>query len=73
MRLLRLVLAAAALVALTVPAAAGAGVRLNGVDFGAYPAVRATVVTSVPSTAPPKLLENGRPVVGLQAVNLGRS
>ena len=50
MRLLRLVLAAAALVALTVPAAAGAGVRLNGVDFGAYPAVRATVVTSVPST-----------------------
>jgi tight adherence protein B len=73
MRLLRLVLAAAALVALTVPAAAGAGVRLNGVDFGAYPAVRATVVTSVPSAAPPKLLENGRPVVGLQAVNLGRS
>jgi tight adherence protein B len=73
MRLLRLVLAAAALVALTVPAAAGAGVRLNGVDFGAYPAVRATVVTSVPSAAPPRLLENGRPVVGLQAVNLGRS
>ena len=73
MRLLRIVLAAAALVALTVPAAAGAGVRLNGVDFGAYPAVRATVVTSVPSAAPPRLLENGRPVVGLQAVNLGRS
>ena len=73
MRLLRLVLAAAALVALTVPAAAGAGVRLNGVDFGVYPAVRATVVTSVPSTAPPRLLENGQPVVGLQAVNLGRS
>ena len=73
MRLLRLVLAAAALVALTVPAAAGAGVRLNGLDFGAYPAVRATVVTSVPSAAPPTLLENGRPVVGLQAVNLGRS
>ena len=73
MRLLRLVLAAAALVALTVPAAAGAGVRLNGVDFGAYPAVRATVVTSVPSAAQPRLFENGRPVVGLQAVNLGRS
>jgi tight adherence protein B len=73
MRLLRLVLAAAALVALTVPVAAGAGIRLNGVDFGAYPAVRATVITSVPSAAPPRLLENGRPVVGLQAVNLGRS
>jgi tight adherence protein B len=73
MRPLRLVLAGAALVALSVPVAAGAGIRLNGVDFGAYPAVRATVVTSVPSTAPPKLFENGRPVVGLQAVNLGRS
>jgi len=73
MRPLRLVLAGAALVALSVPVAAGAGIRLNGVDFGAYPAVRATVVTSVPSAAPPKLFENGRPVVGLQAVNLGRS
>src|SRR5256714_390463 len=61
------------LVALCVPVAAGAGVRLNGVDFGAYPAVGATVVTSVPSSMPPTLLENGRPVVGLQAINLGRS
>ena len=73
MRPLRLVLAGAALVALSVPVAAGAGIRLNGVDFGAYPAVRATVVTSVPSAAQPRLRENGRPVVGLQAVNLGRS
>jgi tight adherence protein B len=73
MRPLRLVLAGVALVALSVPVAAGAGIRLNGVDFGAYPAVRATVVTSVPSAAQPRLLENGRPVVGLQAVNLGRS
>jgi tight adherence protein B len=73
MRPLRLVLAGAALVALSVPVAAGAGIRLNGVDFGAYPAVRATVVTSVPSATQPKLFENGRPVVGLQAVNLGRS
>jgi len=47
---LRLVLASAALVALCVPVAAGAGVRLNGVDFGAYQAVGATVVTSVPSS-----------------------
>jgi len=51
---------------------ASAGVRLNGVDFGAYPTIGATVVTSAPSAAGPKLLENGRPVVGLQAVNLGR-
>jgi tight adherence protein B len=51
---------------------ASAGVRLNGFDFGAYPTVGATVVTSAPSTRPPTLLENGRAVVGLQAVNLGR-
>jgi tight adherence protein B len=69
----RLVLAGAALVALSLPVAAGAGVRLNGVDFGAYPAVGATVVTSVPSAASPTVFENGRPVVGLQAINLGRS
>ena len=52
---------------------ASAGVRLNGVDFGAYPAVGGTVVTSVPSATPPRLLEDGRPVVGLRAINLGRS
>jgi tight adherence protein B len=52
---------------------AGAGVRLNGIDFGAYPAVGGTVVTSVPSATPPKLLENGRPVNGLRAINLGQS
>ena len=57
----------------TMASTASAGVRLNGVDFGAYPAVGATVVTSVPSSTPPTLLENGRPVVGLQAINLGRS
>jgi tight adherence protein B len=51
---------------------ASAGVRLNGVDFGAYPTVGATIVTSATSTTVPKLLENGRPVNGLQAVNLGR-
>jgi tight adherence protein B len=51
---------------------ASAGVRLNGVDFGAYPTVGTTLVTSAPSATVPKLLENGRPVVGLQAVNLGR-
>jgi tight adherence protein B len=59
--------------ALSVPAASTAGVRLNGVDLGAYPAVRATVVTSAPTSTPPALRENGQPVVGLQALNLGRS
>src|SRR2546421_1076043 len=57
----------------TVASTATAGVRLNGVDFGAYPAVGATVLTSVPSAVAPTLRENGRPVVGLRATNLGRS
>jgi tight adherence protein B len=70
---LRRVLAGAALLVLAVPVAAGAGVRLNGVDFGAFPTVGATVVTSAPSSRPPTLLENGSSVVGYQAVNLGNS
>jgi tight adherence protein B len=57
----------------TMASTAGAGVRLNGVDLGAYPAVRATVVTSTPASRPPAMLENGLAVVGLRAVNLGRS
>jgi tight adherence protein B len=57
----------------TMASTASAGVRLNGVDFGAYPAVGATVVTSAPSAAAPTLFENGRSVVGLHAINLGRS
>ena len=72
MRRIRTVLAGAAILALSLPVAAGAGVRLNGVDFGAYPQVGATVVTSTASTRAPNMFENGRRVVGLQAVNLGR-
>jgi tight adherence protein B len=68
----RLVLVAAVSAALSLPAAASAGVRLNGVDLGAYPTVRATVVTSTPATRPPTLTENGAAVPGLQAINLGR-
>jgi tight adherence protein B len=60
------------LASLATATAASAGVRLNGVDFGAYPQVGATVVTSTLTAAPPKLFENGRQVAGLQAVNLGR-
>ena len=52
--------------------AAQAGVRLNGVDLGAYPSVRGTVVTSTPVSRPPLLLENGSRVAG-HWVNLGRS
>jgi tight adherence protein B len=65
-------LALVSLLALLATAEASAGVRLNGFDFGAYPNVGATVVTSAPSKTPPALFENGRAVVGLQAVNLGR-
>jgi tight adherence protein B len=56
----------------TTTGTASAGVRLNGVDFGAYPQVRTTVVTSAFSSTQPSLFENGQRVVGLQAVNLGR-
>jgi len=70
---IRLVLASAALAALTLPAVTAAGVRVNGLDFGAYPLMRATVVTSVPVSRAPTVRENGLPVAGLQAVNLGRS
>jgi tight adherence protein B len=52
---------------------ASAGVRLNGVDLGAYPEFRATVVTSVPTAKPPVLRENGAAVPNPHWVNLGRS
>jgi tight adherence protein B len=69
----RLVLVAALAAALSVPAAATAGVKLNGVDLGAYPEFRATVVTSTPTSKPPVLLENGKPVPNPTWVNLGSS
>jgi len=52
---------------------ASAGVELKGVDASAYPTVRASVVTPKPTAKPPQLLENGRPVSGLVAENLGRT
>ncbi len=61
------------LAALATASTASAGVRLNGIDFGAFPILRATVVTSTPASRPPTLLENGVGVVGLRAVNLGSS
>jgi tight adherence protein B len=69
----RLVLVAALAAALSLPAAAVAGVRVNGVDLGAYPEFRATVVTSRPTTLPPVLFENGKAVPAPHWVNLGRS
>jgi tight adherence protein B len=72
-RQLKLVLAGAALVTLTLTATASAGVRLNGLDFGAYPTFRATVVTSTPTSRPPTLLENGKRIDRAHWVNLSRS
>jgi tight adherence protein B len=69
----RLALATGFAALATMASTASAGVRLNGVDLGAYPLVRTTIVTSVPTSRPPTLLENGDPVAGLQALNLGRS
>ena len=60
------------LAAAMLAANASAGVRLNGVDLGAYPEFRATVVTSQPTSLPPALLENGKALPGAHWVNLGR-
>jgi len=62
-----------ALAALVLPTAAAAGVSLNGVDASHYPTMRASIVTSTPSKVAPTMLEDGRPVVGLQAYNLAAS
>jgi tight adherence protein C len=63
-------LALAALV--LAPGALAANVRIAGVDVGGYPDVRVTAVTPAGS-AQPQLRENGVPVTGLTAVDLGRS
>ena len=61
------------LAALVTATGANAGVRLNGVDLGAYPEFGATVVTSVPTSRPPVLFENGKAVSNPHWVNLGSS
>jgi tight adherence protein B len=63
-------LAAAGL--LLLPAAASAGIRLRA-DTSGYPNVRVTVVTPKPTTRPPTITENGRPVSVVSAENLGRT
>jgi tight adherence protein B len=62
-------LAAAALLA---PSAAGAAVHVEAVDTSDFPAIGVTVLTDAPSQAAPKLTENGAPVGGAEATNLGR-
>lgn len=65
-------LALCALSAVLPGIAAAAGPKITSLDTSGYPAVRATVVTPKPLGKAPKLTENGTPVVGLRAVNLGR-
>jgi len=61
----------AVIAALLAPVAASASVTLRGVDATGYPTIRATVVAPVASHNAPTLSENGRPVVDLNAYNLG--
>jgi tight adherence protein B len=71
-RRVRLILAGLAITVLAIPAAASATVQLRGVDASAYPTIRASVVTSRPSSSAPIVTENGQNVVALQATNLAR-
>jgi tight adherence protein B len=72
LRRLRLALALPlAVAALVATPSALATVRLPAVDTTGFPAVHATLVAPLGSPAP-HLRENGRPVVGYSAVNLGR-
>ncbi len=70
----RVLLAAFVLGAL-LPAVAGAadGAKFAGVDVSSYPSVRATYVTPEPRQKAPTLKENGLPVTGFDAVNLGEA
>jgi tight adherence protein B len=52
-------------------AAASQGLRVAGVDTAGYPHVVLNVVTQVHVSKTPRLLENGVPVSGFDAVNLG--
>jgi tight adherence protein B len=62
---------AVAICLLLLPAAASAALRIREVDTGQYPRVRVTVVTSRPTSKPPTVFENGRPVAAPGAVNFG--
>jgi tight adherence protein B len=70
-RCIRCLAVAAAALATAAPACAR--VDLTSVDASAFPTIRATVVSSAGASAVPVLTENGAPVVGLTAENLGRA
>jgi tight adherence protein B len=62
-----------AVAALVAAAPAAAGVEVSGVDTSSYPTIHATVVSSAGASATPKVTENGQPVVGYEAQNLGQA
>jgi len=70
---LRLLAAAALAAALATAAPASAGVALTDVDASSFPTIHLTVISSAGASVTPSLTENGRPVVGLVAHNLGRA
>ena len=72
LRIPPLALAAAAVLIAASAASAAAPVRVVGVDTGGYPELRVTVVAP-PGSGQPTLRENGVPVTGLEAHNLGRA
>ena len=61
-------------VGLLVPSGASAAIHIRGVDSSTTGVVRVTVVTDHPTSKPPTLLENGRPVsLAGKPFNLGSS
>ena len=72
-RILTLVAVALLAALLAAGAATAAGARFGGIDTSGYPLVRVLVVTPKPTEKAPPLTENGNPVYGLQATNLGRA
>jgi tight adherence protein B len=59
--------------ALTAVTPAAAAIKVTSVDATSYPRVRLTIVSSRPVAKVPRITENGRPVSGLHAENLGRA
>jgi len=66
-------LVAVAVAALVAAAPAAAGVEVSGVDTSSFPTIHANVISSAGASATPTVTENGHPVVGFAAQNLGRA
>jgi tight adherence protein B len=62
-----------AVLALAAPASAADSVQVGRVDTSDYPTIRYSVVTPTPSSAAPRVRENGQPVLGFAAENLART